>query len=111
MAHIEEDIMISNIPAFAVHQDYQARHSDMLAAARQVLTIERLPDVPLHAEWQPYPGQKMRFYLGVRCAGKSWMMRNNALFKRLASAGRISQEYRKDSEPGGSPLSIPQNSL
>jgi hypothetical protein len=27
--------MISNIPSFAVHQDYQARHSDMLAAARQ----------------------------------------------------------------------------
>jgi hypothetical protein len=26
--------MISNIPAFAVHQDYQSRHSDMLAAAR-----------------------------------------------------------------------------
>jgi hypothetical protein len=26
--------MISNIPAFAMHQDYQARHSDMLAAAR-----------------------------------------------------------------------------
>jgi hypothetical protein len=26
--------MISNIPAFAVHQDYQAQHSDMLAAAR-----------------------------------------------------------------------------
>ena len=26
--------MISNIPAFAVHQDYQKRHSDMLAAAR-----------------------------------------------------------------------------
>jgi hypothetical protein len=37
--------MISNIPAFAVHQDYQARHSDMLAAARGILTIERLPDV------------------------------------------------------------------
>jgi hypothetical protein len=27
-------MMRSNIPAFAVHQDYQARHSDMLATAR-----------------------------------------------------------------------------
>jgi hypothetical protein len=27
-------MMRSNIPTFAVHQDYQARHSDMLAAAR-----------------------------------------------------------------------------
>jgi hypothetical protein len=50
--------MISNIPAFAVHQDYQARHSDMLASARRGKDAE----VVLRASWQPYPGPQEEFF-------------------------------------------------
>ena len=50
--------MISNIPAFAVHQDYQARHSDMLAAARRGKDAE----VVLRYGWQPYPGPQEEFF-------------------------------------------------
>ena len=42
--------MISNIPAFAVHQDYQARHSDMLAAARRGKDAE----VVLRSGWSSW---------------------------------------------------------
>lgn len=48
--------MISNIPAFAVHQDYQARHSDMLAAARR----GKDEQVASWSGLQPYP-EKLYF--------------------------------------------------
>ena len=54
--------MISNIPAFAVHQDYQARHSDMLAAARRGKDAE----VVLRSGLQPYPE---KLYFGGRSGG------------------------------------------
>ena len=54
--------MISNIPAFAVHQDYQLRHSDMLAAARRGKDAE----VVLRSGLQPYPN---KFYFGGRSGG------------------------------------------
>jgi hypothetical protein len=48
-------MMRSNIPAFAVHQDYQLRHSDMLATARQGKDTEVVLRSGLQPYLQPYP--------------------------------------------------------
>lgn len=80
--------MISNIPAFAAHQDYQLRHADMLAAARgegsgsitEIYCGRRV-------NWQPMPGPQTEFlnepttkYITY---GGGYGSRSNSWFKRL----------------------------
>jgi hypothetical protein len=63
--------MISNIPAFAVHQGYQARHSDMLAAARRGKDAE----IELRSGWSSWklcPGSPPILSNGAKVRWIAW---------------------------------------
>jgi hypothetical protein len=57
--------MISNIPTFAMHQDYQMRHSDMLAAARRGDLYDPSKPTIQSVIWNSFP-QITEIYRGLR---------------------------------------------